>query len=88
MPRPARLIEVASAPLDELSLPVQAMRLDLGGDRRGFVLTMSARARTGMSTEAFHSLAKNIGDLVYPASAFLVVLPDGELLTAYKLEVE
>lgn len=82
------MIEVPSAPLDELVMPVRCIRVDLDDERKGFAFSMSARARLGMGKTQFHALAQSLGDLVHPHPALLIVLPDGELLTAYKLEVE
>lgn len=87
MPRPATLVEIATTPMDSLGIPAKSIRLDVGPGRKAFVFTMAASTRTGMAPERLRSLVQNLGDLVHPASAVMVILPDGKDLTAYKLEV-
>lgn len=84
----AKVIEVAATPLDALGIPVTSIKVELGEDRKAFIFTMSARARDQMTDLQLGSTAHMLGALVYPSSAALVVLPDGEQLGAYRVEVE
>jgi hypothetical protein len=92
MPDPAtpsaQVIEVASTPLDAMGIPATSIKLELGPERRAFVFTVNASARDEMNRVAFAQLAQQLGNLVYPSPAVLVVLPDGEQLGAYRVEAE
>ena len=88
MPSPAKVIEIASTPLDAIDLPATSIRVDLGENgEKAFVFWMSTSARLGMETERFEAFARQLGNLVHPHPALLVVLPDGEQLGAYRVEV-
>lgn len=87
--KPAKVIEVASTPLDALGFEgVSSINIGLGFDRKAFVFTMSQAARDAYPTDKLGELATMLGALVHPSSAVLVVLPDGEQLSAYRVEVE
>lgn len=87
----AKVIEVAATPLDALGFAeTTSINLGLGEDRKAFVFTISRRARDAMVAESPDKLgevATALGALVHPSSAVLVVLPDGEQLSAYRVEV-
>lgn len=87
----AKVIEVAATPLDALGfVETTSINIDLRQDRKAFVFTVSARARDAMQAEdpgKLGQLALTLGALVHPSSAVLVVLPDGEQLGAYRVEV-
>lgn len=85
---PATVVELGATPLDALSIPATSIKVPLGPDRHAFVFTVSSNARFEMSLEAFTQLAQTLGNLVHPAPALLVVLPDGEELSAYRVEAE
>lgn len=88
-PIAAKVIEVAATPLDALGFTeTTSINIGLGEDRKAFVFTLSQRSRNAMGTEQLHELARTLGALVNPSSAALVVLPDGEHLAAYRVEVE
>lgn len=91
-PVAAKVIEVAATPLDALGFAeMTSINIGLGADHKAFVFTISRRARDAMVAEGADKLgemAKALGALVHPSSAVLVVLPDGEQLSAYRVEVE
>lgn len=88
-PVPATLVEVATTPLEPLGFEgVSSINIELGGDRKAFVFTMSATARDAMEVDKLTSLALALGALVHPSSATLVVLPDGEHISAYRVQVD
>ena len=80
--------EVSPEALDEVGFPgTRRVRLKLGGDRVAFVFTLTAAARAGMTDIRFRQVAQQLGDLVHPHRAVLIVLPDGAPdLRAYALE--
>jgi hypothetical protein len=92
-PIAAKVIEVAATPLDALGFAeTTSISIGLGEDRKAFVFTLSQSARAAMKDDAgrdrLGDLALQLGALVNPSSAVLVVLPDGEQLSAYRVEVE
>lgn len=90
-PIAAKVVEVAATPLDALGFAeTSSINIGLGEDRKAFVFTISRRARDAMQAEdegKLGQLALSLGALVHPSSAVLVVLPDGEQLAAYRVEV-
>lgn len=65
-------------------LPVKTLKLPMVAGR-GMVFTVSATAARARTPEALQALAQQLGNLVNPRPAALVVLPDGEELKAYEL---
>lgn len=86
--RHVRLIEIL--PDDSMQkvagdvLPVKAIKLPMVAGR-GMVFTVSATAARARTPEALRALAQQLGDLVNPRPAALIVLPDGEELRAYEV---
>lgn len=84
MPNPAKIVEIPDEDLAPLALPVHVIKLE--GTPPMFIFTMSDAARAALEERRFQSLAQALGDMVHPSPATLVVLPDGEKLSAYRVE--
>lgn len=75
--RAVQVIEIEKVDIGPLGQPVDGvLKLKLGAARSGFVFTMRAGTRAGMSQEQFVQSAQSLGDLVHPHQAVLIVLPD------------
>lgn len=86
---PARVVEVPREDLAEVGFPgVSRLRIPLGGARRGHVFVVSRSARDSMDDLRFRTMAQQLGNLVHPAQAVLVVLPDDRTdLRSFEVEV-
>ncbi len=86
-----KVTEVQPVDVGEMTgevLPAKMLKVNVGGDRRGVVFTISKTARAAMDDMKLAQIARTLGDLVHPSPATLIVLPDGEQLHAYELEAE
>ena len=86
-PRPAFVTEVSSIDMEEElgsdRLPVKAINLDLGENRKAFVFTMSEATRKAMTDKKLRQVAETLGGLVHPHNAVLLVLPGDADLRAW-----
>jgi hypothetical protein len=85
----ARVVEVErSELLNAFGIPARTIKLELGSGGRAFVFTMRRRDREKMDAKKFMQTAQSLGDVVHPARAVLVVLPDDAELRAYEVIAE
>ena len=84
-PAPPRLVALEATDVPGLD-PLKSIRLTVGPDKHAFVFTLSDKARHTMTQSRLENIAQVIGNLVHPAQATLVVVPDGCDLAAYEVE--
>lgn len=78
-------VEVQPEDLTPLGFPAQRLKLKLRG-RDAFVFTMTAAAREKLTDVKFREIGQTLGNLVHPAQAVMMVLPDGAAdLRAYEV---
>lgn len=66
--------------------PLRSIRLTVGPDQHAFVFTLPEKARLGMTQSKLENMAQVMGNLVHPAQATLIVVPDGCELGAYEVK--
>lgn len=84
-----RLVEIEATDLGQMTgktFPAKAISVDVGpGGQKGVLFTVSKSARDALGDLKFHQLAQQLGGLVHPHCATLVVIPDGTDIHAYEV---
>lgn len=87
-----RLVEIEATDLGQMTgevLPAKAISISIGaGGQKGVLFTIPKSARDALGDLKFHQLAQQLGGLVHPHCATLVVVPDGVDIHAYEVIAE
>lgn len=76
-PRAVQVIEIGRADLGPMKqLANVAIKLNLGGARRGFVFTMTKSAYEAKTPDLRMREAQALGNLVHPNPCVLIIMPD------------
>ncbi len=87
-PKHVRVVEIAPTNIEKLAgpaLPVQRIDVNLGGDRKGIVFTVSRKSVDAAAPGWLQTVGQTLGNLVHPHPCTVVVLPDGESINAYEV---
>lgn len=85
LPGPSKLVAIEPTDVPGLE-PLQAIRLEIGPGKHSFVFTISEEARDKMGLKWVQNVGQVMGNLVHPAQCALVVVPDGQTLSAYEVK--
>lgn len=83
-----RIVEIAATDIEKLAgpaLPVKRIDVNVGGDGKGIVFTVSRKSVDAAAKGWLQTVGQTLGNLVHPHPCTLVVLPDGEELRAYEV---
>lgn len=83
-----RVVEIVPIDVERIvgdQLPVKRVDVNVGGDRKGIVFTVSRKSVDAAKAGWLQDIGQILGNLVHPHAATLIVLPDGETLGAYEV---
>jgi len=89
-PRPVEVIEIERVDVGPMKqLANVAIKLRLGGARRGYVFTMTRSAYEAKTPDLRMREAQALGNLIHPHSCALIIMPDETPdLRAYEVRVK
>lgn len=85
-----KVIEIRETDIEEIvgsELPVRRVDVNVGGNRKGIVFTVSRKSVDAAKPGWLQELGQTLGNLVHPHPATLIVLPAGEKLSAYEVSI-